>query len=375
MSLPALSAIASMAPSSSSVSYSATITPVVITLGGTLTDSNGSPVLDSSGNQQILVGQGCTARLSGIPTGTGWSATYQWSVSGTTLQNWLPQNPGNPQANPVVPANPQASFYDPGPGVQSNPTYHWYWNDPAGMTETVTCTATVTSPTGQGSPFTITATQKVSVYVPTLSGLGNQVGMGYIRTIQQQNVTNTQMIALQPGNPPAGNGSIWTAAISLPATPNFGSGQWAYLQLIKPGEYITIAGQKETSKNTMNGEGLDYVFPYMGSFFTDGRLDTQGDAPYIGGLNGAVTNAVMTSTFHTYLMFQPPANSTNDVRWVPLALSLWSTNFNANLAPYDSWIDYPTGQSVGPVQLGYNFVSQNSFPSWSRIVPTGGSFQ
>jgi len=221
----------------------------------------------------------------------------------------------------------------------------------------------------------VTATQKVTVYVPTLSMLNNKVGMGYIRTTQQGNVTETDMIALQPGNPPAGNGSIWTAAVSLPSTPAFGTGQWAYLQLIKPEEYITIGGQKETSKATMNGEGLDAGFPYMGTFFTDGRLDTQGDAPKISTLNSAVTNAVMTSSFHTYLMFMPPANSTNDTRWVPLAESLWTTNFNATLAPYDSWIDYPVGQSVGQVSLGYNLTAQNSFPSWSRIVPTGGSFQ
>ncbi len=349
---------------SAGVSYHVQAFPMTISLIGTLTDSSGNPILDGNGNQQILVGQGCKASLSAVPQGCTVSS-YQWSVSGTTFQDW----------EPSTSANSQASFYDPGPGVQTNPTYHWYWNDQMQQTETVTCTATVTPPAGQGAAFQVTATQNVTVYVPTLSGDNNQVGMGYIRTTQSGNVTETDMIALQPGNPPAGNGSIWTAAVSLPPAPTFGMGQWAYLQLIKPEEYLTVGGQQVTSKDTMNGEGLDAGFPYMGTFFTDGRPDTQGDAPKIGTLNSGVTNAVLTSSFHTYLMFQPPANSSNDIKWVPLAESLWTTNFNASLAPYDSWIDYPAGQSVGQVGLDYNFVPQNSFPSWSRIVPTGGSFQ
>ena len=129
------------------------------------------------------------------------------------------------------------------------------------------------------------------------------------------------------------------------------------------------------SKNTLKGQGLDAQFPYGGNtFFSDGRIYLEADSPYIKGLNVGITFAKMTSTFHTYLMFQPPANSSSDVRWVPVAESLWLTNFMANIPPSDSWLDYPTDQSVGPVQLGYNLVPQNSFPTWSQIVPTDDSF-
>lgn len=65
-------------------SWGVTLSPVTVTLKGTLTDSNGKPLLDSSGNQQILVGQGCGATLSGIPTSCTVSS-YQWSVHGTTF--------------------------------------------------------------------------------------------------------------------------------------------------------------------------------------------------------------------------------------------------------------------------------------------------
>ena len=320
--------------------------------------------------------------MAGIPIACNVS-NYHWSVSGTTFQNWLPQDPGNQTANPPIPANPQASFYDPGSGVITNPTYHWYWNDlgPTSTTETISCSARVTPPAEDGSPFTVTATQNVTVYVPALSGLNNQVGMGYIRTTQENNVTDTEMIALQPGNPPAGNGSIWTARVSLPPTPAFASGgQWGYVQLVTPEEYLTVGGQQITSKNTLKGEGLDDQFPYNGDTFSpDVRLDTDGDAPNISGLSSGIKNVKTTSSFRTYLMFQPPANSSNDVKWVPLAESLWTINFNASLdpynnSPYSAWTDYPATQSVGQVALGYNFVAQNSFPTWSQIVPTNDSF-
>ena len=60
------------------VSYQPTlVSPVLLTLGGTTPDS--------SGNLNILVGQSCTASLTGIPSGGGWSVTYQWSVSGPSV--------------------------------------------------------------------------------------------------------------------------------------------------------------------------------------------------------------------------------------------------------------------------------------------------
>ncbi len=212
------------------ITYSATASPVTINLGGA--------IKDSSGNYNILVGQGCTASLSGIPSGTGWRTTYSWSVSGTTFQDWEPTTPGNQSANPPIPANSQASYYDPGPGVQTNSTYHWYWNDSSQQTETVTCTATVTPPAGQGSSFPITVTQKVSVYVPTRSTNMNTVGDG--------RVLNSTIIAHQtPGmmNNLENFGSSWTTSISTPTTPAFGTGQWCYCQLITPGEYLTDVTQ------------------------------------------------------------------------------------------------------------------------------------
>ena len=65
------------------VGYTASINYVTIALTGTTPDS--------AGNQDILVGQQCSASISGLPTfPAGTTITHQWTVSGTTFTNWVP---------------------------------------------------------------------------------------------------------------------------------------------------------------------------------------------------------------------------------------------------------------------------------------------
>ena len=345
-----------------------TVTPVTINLTINLTGT--TP--DATGNQNILVGQGCKAILSGIPSALLPYTTYAWSVSGTTFQDWEPTTPPFPNANPPTQANSQASYYDPGPGIQTNPTYHWYWNDlgPKPPPETVKCTATVTPPAGQGSPFTVTATQNVTVYVPTRSPNTNTIGDG--RVIQ------STLIA-QPSPTMINNlqefGSSWTTGVSLPATPAFGSGQWCYAQLIIPGEYLTIDGVLQTSTDTTRGEGLDASFPYMlsppdtGLESTDGYAYHEGDSPNLP-VNNNFDSATLTDTFHTWVMFKPPGN---DVRWVPLSETRWSTDFMAYI-PAGGWTTFPATETTGSMALVYDFVEVNNFPMWTQIVPNKATF-
>ncbi len=347
----------SYAAVAASVGYVATAYPVTINLNGA--------TKDSSGNYNILVGQGCTASLAGIPSGCTVSS-YSWSVSGTTFKDWEPTTPGNQSANPPIPANSQASFYDPGPGTQTNSTYHWYWNDPSQQTETVTCTATVTPPAGEGSPFPITATQKVSVYMPMINKNSNFVGAGYIAPYKP---TYPLWMVAEPSASMKslnyGEGSTWVTSVSMPSTPAFGgTGTYGYAQVIVPGETVTdINGVSHSGQH--NGlEGLDGAFPYYSDTYSaDGRQYNNGDSPALP-VSDAEMSEQLTDTFHTYLMFMPPGP---DSRWVPLAVSLWLTNFNASLPSTGHWTDFPSTQTVGPVSLGYDFVPKNTFPSWKRI--------
>ena len=142
---------ASVAQGSCGVYYVASASPVTISLPGTTPDANG--------NLHILIGQQCSAKLNGIPSGC--TASLQWTATGNTLQGWTGVFAGN-TATISGPANPytwsQASLTAAGSV--------WYWSDTAGS-KTVTCTATVTPPSGQGNPFTVTATQTVILDVPT----------------------------------------------------------------------------------------------------------------------------------------------------------------------------------------------------------------
>ncbi len=111
--------------------------PVTINLAGTTPDA--------SGNLNILVGQGCTASLSGLPafaTAPGNTTTYLWLNNGVTFQSWSATTP------PIgtAPANPNASYYVGGMGVQNHSTDHWYWNDLKNTTEIVTGFATLRFP-------------------------------------------------------------------------------------------------------------------------------------------------------------------------------------------------------------------------------------
>ena len=66
---------------SASVSYSVNAYPVILYLGGATEDTNG--------NYSILVGQGCSVGLSGVPSAllnnTANPPAYKWTVTGTTF--------------------------------------------------------------------------------------------------------------------------------------------------------------------------------------------------------------------------------------------------------------------------------------------------
>jgi hypothetical protein len=349
------------------VKYTVAVSPVFLNLGGTLTNGSGQSVFDSSGNQQILIGQGCSASFSG-----GSVSNFQWSVSGSNFQDWEPTTKGNQNASPPIAANSQASYYDPGPGVQTNPTYHWYWNDLTQTTETVKCTATVTPPAGQGSPYQMTATQKVIVYVPAKVKNTNEGGNGLIlKSIMIAEQTSAMMNNLEDF------GSSWTTAISMPPTPAFGAGQWCYCQLITPGEYVSSGGAQFETTETQTGAGLDAAFPYNNPSANaaiesaDGNIYYNGDSPRLGPLDSTYDSATLTDSLSTYLTFQPPANSSNDVRWVALSESTWATNFSAQ-QPAGGWSTYSSTASVGPINPSSpQFVSGNTFPKWTQIVQSG----
>ena len=344
-----------------SVSYAVTASPITLTLAGT--------IKDSSGNDNILVGQDCKATLNGIPSALQPYTTYAWKVSGTKFQDWEPTTPAFPNASPPTQANSQASYYDGGSPPATNPT-KWYWNDPKNAMETVSCTATVTPPAGQGAAFSVTATapKPVSVQVP---GFTFTATPGYIQ-INTKAPNQGGALDLYAGGVAGGSAGVsWTATCTTP--PLFGKGNVELIQLATPNlsytEYVGIMKVGPRHDDPQNGQmGLDGQCPYPGSSYTEGDQTpfTSNDSP-TAPLSNSIGSIIMTHQFTDYLMYIPPGSS----QVVPLATLTWGLNMtgSAIIPSTVNWADYAQqngSDSAGTVTTTAAKAS-NAFPNWTLI--------
>ena len=288
---------------------------------------------DSSGNLHILIGQLCTATLGGIPVSF---SGLQWTATGKTLQGWTGGNGGSTGA-PYGLANPytwsQPHITDPGPA--------WYWSDVAGN-KTITCTATVTPPIGQGSAFSVTATRTVTLDVPawTESDSANPTRIdnqyppisGYALWAGSLVINN--------------NGSQWNDSVTLPPNLYTGNGDWAHLQIISVNGTHTIGGTATPVPNS-GTTGLDGGFPYRtdGSVYIDsGQIVSEGDSPGIALLDD-YTNYTLNYSYDLYVMYIPPGSQSI---WVPLTKLTWTWAPNVNRpAPSGHWSGWPAGTAPG----------------------------
>jgi len=346
------------------LSYKTAVFPVTVSLGGT--------TKDSSGNYSILIGQGCTASLSGIPSGCTVS-NYQWSVSGNTFQTWSADTPavGN---NPY---NPDASYYVDGPGPLTNPTAQWFWNDILGtQQETVSCTATVTPPAGQGNAFTVTATKQVTVMRPgfTITGTG-----GNMQVNTATPASNGSDYWLYAG-PAAGSsktaGMVWDATVSSPNPTLFGMGSLIMVQIINPNlsytgtDWTLVPSHHPWSEN--GKQGLDLNYPYN---WTRGAPNYYGgDLPGINvtyyqsvcsNIGHAMVSAQVSDQFEDYLMYFAPGSN----QCVPLAYLPWSTDGNATLPSTGNWASFGSGSAgaIIPSGMPRPFYPSKDFPMWTLI--------
>lgn len=319
----------------SPLSYSVMACPISLSLGGTVKGSDGT---------DILIGQQCTARLGG---GGGTFSGWQWKVGGTTFQSWS--------------GGTNASYVD-GPGPLNIATPSWYWNDLQQIPETVSCTATVTPPGGQGSPFTVTATKQVTVMVPgwTCTGTG---GTMLVNT-SAPNDSNIELWA-GPLSASGGNGGmIWNATVTSPNSTLFGDGSLAIAQIITPDESFIALNSSNvltTYSGSQNGQtGLD-AFPY--GWTRGAPMYFAGDAPGFD-LTSDMLSAHSADQFVDYLMYQPPGSG----QWVPLATFNWSTNGNATQPKPGGWAAFGSGSagSVTPSGTPVKFSKSNSFPMWTQ---------
>ena len=364
-----------------SVSYSANVTPVFVFPSGA--------IQDSSDNWNILVGQGCTSHLSSLSSAnfscipSGCTATYSWSVSGTTFQDWEPTTPAFPNASPPTLANSQASYFSGGPGPLTNSTAHWYWDDPIvkPTPETVTCTATLTPPTGQGTAFNVTATTKVTVYIPayTAAGIGGDMEVNKA----DLNDTSHYNLWAEATDQRFDAGMNFQATVTTPSPPAFGTGSLELVQLVTPNNsYTTVANPTTTVSDPNNGIlGLDATYPYGYDIATEKLAPAltyqNNDAPRMQ-LDGNVVLDVANKngSYVDYLMYKPPGP---DSQWIPLAQYNWSANGSATIPTTKNWADYvkqngtDIAGTVDPVGVTdfTDIVGPLNFPSWIHIDGSG----
>ena len=326
------------------MTYQAIGYPVTLGLGGTIQNS-------SDGSTDILIGQKCTASLSG---GGGTLSGWQWKVGGTTFQSW------------TVSQDQTTTTYVDGPGPLDIATPSWYWNDSHPTPETVSCMATVTPPAGEGSPFTVTATKQVTVMQPTVTATGTG---GNMQVNTAQPGTNGSDFFLHAG--PTGSynngGMDFTATVSPPTGTTFGAGGLTMVQLIIPNDSFSGYNDFGILCNytwSLNGqEGLDGGYPSP-TWNTGAPFYSTFDSPGLDLTHYKATSVTMADQFEDYIMYTAPGSS----QVVPVAHFVWSINGSASIPSSGNWADF-TGSAgtVSPSGKDTPFASSNSFPSWTQI--------
>ena len=310
---------------SSAVRYFVTFNPPLgLYLRGT--------TFDSSGNQNIMVGQVCTGCVFGVPAGS--SATYQWSdPGGTTLQSWTPGSA------------PVAATWPFGDNFPS-----WYWNDvsTAAITRTVQCVVTV-----GGTPTTLTKT--VSEQVPTVTATVSP-GSVYIN-----------------GNCPGQGGALFiyaggpgmgvNAAFSTPAP--FGPGKMELVQTLTPGDsYKTSDGKNHPDPN-YGLTGLDTSYPAGDSEQAEPTY-ANSDSPGIP-LKSYISSVGLYITFSDWLMYQPP-DAGNGRYYVPRKTYGWNVASSLLVAqPAGGWVD-EGNSSHGSVTITPACTDTNQYPTWTQTL-------
>lgn len=347
---PTLSTSGTMCDLSANITYSASASPVTVSVSGT------TPV-SQSGVQVAgaLIGQGLTVSLN---TGNMTQSNWSWSITGDPFAGFqVNGNTGGPVA--LSPATLQSSGF----------TYYYRSIQGAGPAmSTITCTATITDPKNQQHQATGTA--QVYVYKPTYTFNDSPGTMGwFVNTIQVNGQNVNVPVFGAGGDPQYQRGISWIASVLTPSqfVGENGIGVYGYVQIATISGSSIVNGAPFHDSN--NGQtGLDSGVPFLGwTSPADGNEYNIGDSPNYA-LRTGMTSITMGHTFKTYMVYQPaPYNSGGPTTWVPLWEIDWGASGTGTFDPVAMTFSVMPGAAVTVTSSQASTV----LPSWTQAIAPG----
>lgn|GEM_PF-2107855 len=332
-----------------------TVTPFNLTLTGTTPDT--------SGNQNILIGQKCGAYVNWQdPLPSGWSASYQWTVNGATFSSFYVSS-NQSQGYPVL---------VPAPTWQSaNPT--WYWRNNGqnwgkAQAENISVVVTLTDPLGSTHGFTLS--QPVQLWAPTAA---------MVNPVTETSVYTVNGIGWPTGlySDPAGASSdekgfgisydVWALDPDAPLfnPSSFGTTRYGTTSVVQVTNFYTNGGGFNGVATT-NGEfWLDGQYPY-GDTGSSSPLDYSGgaltftDGPYTTIASGATGPFEANCSFQDTILYTPPGNNSIPV---PIWEVDWQWNAEISQAENGGIVETPPFDT-SITASNYQYI----FPTWYNIL-------
>ncbi len=329
------------------VEYYVEVYPVTINFSGT--------TKDSGGNDNILIGQGCTGSLSTTAPVT--FSNFQWDIPGDTFGGF-----GMGVDNIYSNGKPYGHVYPVDPSEYQKPNPHWFWKsgNEQGNSEIVSCTAQVNI-NGVPIPGAIVSCQKaLKVWTPTHEFRYNNGGTAYVGSVTSS--TGIESVINFDG------------AVGIPTlfyiAANGHSGLWQFTQLcslyhLAPPFILTLTDgfYLDADFNYSSGQGSPWPADAIDHAVDPTRYSSyqtrfaSSDSPSVN-FGEATSTATVDDYYWTYMMYQPPGT---DVSWVPL--HKMERHWNASVSNFNgNWIPNPPGtQTVtfeGP---------SSEFPVWDDL--------
>ena len=331
-----LVSVATSGTSGGTLLYKASTLPVLLTLNGT--------TKDSSGLDNILIGQGCSGTLNAGPTTL---SNFQWGP-GPVFDQFLVSSDQS---------QGYATFLSAAALTQPSPHWHYLQDSGAG-TFRVTCSATASiNGTAIG---TVTGQDSVKVWVPYYY-MSHNAGP----TTVEQSTSGGPYDHISTGGfnliPP---GMTFVGAVGTPALfSNSGTGGWLFVQLINTShrQWSPVSPLPLTSGS--GGLALDAQWPYKPGWPADSTSSAStphhaDDSPDLY-LNNGYNEFAIADIYQMYMMYVPPGT---DSQYVPLHKLTWEWNAQP-VTIYEDGI-WPNGAS-GTVTLDSD-VRWISHPTWAQ---------